>query len=528
MWVRAQIDYLQRLPNDTEKRNALKRLPPDLHQTYSRILETIDSSYPVQTTKYIQRLLKWLVLAGDCDGQSVRTFHSSRVQLSIDAVREAICVEDEGEWPASQIVPTTDQVMRWLGCLGRLTKDSNRLELSHFTVKEFLQKNTTIIGSPEIQKFLVVPEDTYYLLEICLICVLHERFRQYYPQVLSLVSASGPKAETSSYAVLVKSFCHYVTANLTFHVRLLGDTTNYDGELIRRFLSSASDQEFKMWAACHKMHDARHETVQIPSNIYFASLTGLASQVWRLLQQGASTDPHGTEIIRHLGVTPLHIAIVDRSEALESQSGNFLCLWKDVARFEVSRSAQDCSRKMVKSLVEFGADLNQQALIYLHEDLVSCSKRYHMAVTPLTLAIMYHDWEMASFLLDAGADQDATKDHSPNTSAHFRAHIKASGQTSLKETIERPRPQSGRANPEKQNEILSERFQAQISLGENAARDLAPEKTLKALGSDVGIPTSDGKIPPERQSKYTRRIELNDYTNTNSATTAAFTLHTKK
>lgn len=61
MWVRAQVDYLRRLPNDMEKRRALKQLPPDLPQTYIRIFETIHRTYPPQTTKYIHRILKWLV-----------------------------------------------------------------------------------------------------------------------------------------------------------------------------------------------------------------------------------------------------------------------------------------------------------------------------------------------------------------------------------------------------------------------------------------------------------------------------------
>ena len=67
MWVRAQVDYLQRLPTE---RKALKRLPPDLPQTYVRILEIIDSTYPPPTTEFIQRMLRWLVLGKSGDSNT--------------------------------------------------------------------------------------------------------------------------------------------------------------------------------------------------------------------------------------------------------------------------------------------------------------------------------------------------------------------------------------------------------------------------------------------------------------------------
>ncbi|KAF2808625.1 uncharacterized protein BDZ99DRAFT_572456 [Mytilinidion resinicola] len=61
-WAKLQVDYLSRLPNDRERRKALRSLPPDLPATYVRILESIDSHYPEQTRVYIRRALKWLVL----------------------------------------------------------------------------------------------------------------------------------------------------------------------------------------------------------------------------------------------------------------------------------------------------------------------------------------------------------------------------------------------------------------------------------------------------------------------------------
>ena len=92
MWVRAQINYLQLLPDDIEKQRALEKLPPDLPQTYVRILETIDGIYPEQTTKYIQRLLIWLVLNKVPEKYSTVYHSRAQLSLSINALCQVICI----------------------------------------------------------------------------------------------------------------------------------------------------------------------------------------------------------------------------------------------------------------------------------------------------------------------------------------------------------------------------------------------------------------------------------------------------
>ena len=43
-WVACQIEFLCELPNDAARRTALQSLPPDLHSTYSRILDRVDQA----------------------------------------------------------------------------------------------------------------------------------------------------------------------------------------------------------------------------------------------------------------------------------------------------------------------------------------------------------------------------------------------------------------------------------------------------------------------------------------------------
>jgi hypothetical protein len=174
MWVRAQVDYLQRLPNDVEKRKALKELPPDLPQTYIRIFEIIDRTYPTQTTKYIQRLLKWLVL-NFCE-VTLSSRSPASTWLAPVFLCEVICVENESDKVAESKIPTVQQILGWLGCLGRRTKSLDIIELSHFTVKEFLGMDPEKVSSAVARKYLVRPEDGNYLLKVCLTYLMHDDF----------------------------------------------------------------------------------------------------------------------------------------------------------------------------------------------------------------------------------------------------------------------------------------------------------------------------------------------------------------
>ncbi|KAL8913122.1 MAG: hypothetical protein Q9171_002016 [Xanthocarpia ochracea] len=168
MWVRAQVDYLQRLPNDLEKRKALTKLPPDLPQTYIRIFETMNSTYPLQTIQYIQRLLKWLVYGPP--GQLMQGPYARATNLegglSPDELCVAICIENESDWPTIDVVPTTEQVLRWLGCLVRYDQEGVTIQLSHFTINEFLSMDPQTVSSPIARRFLVGREDKGSALQL--------------------------------------------------------------------------------------------------------------------------------------------------------------------------------------------------------------------------------------------------------------------------------------------------------------------------------------------------------------------------
>ncbi|KAL8814001.1 MAG: hypothetical protein Q9223_006740, partial [Gallowayella weberi] len=309
--------------------------------------------------------------------------------MSIHGFCEAICIEDASDWSTKEAVPTKDQVIHWLGCLGGVTKDI--LHLSHFTVVEFLQNETGIICSPAIQDYLVVPEDQIYILEVCLICVSHDQFRQDY---LRNVPTESPD-EIESF-LDNRLLYQYAVATLPGCLKSLNDSENYDNQLIRSFLSVPSSRAFKLWATCYGFPGC---DPGMSSPIYFASATGLVSQVSRLLEEGA--DPDGREDLEDSIQTPLHLA--------SSGIG-----WEWYYDFDQSipqlyhemgseGAARECNWKILRMLLDSGADVNRQVVYQVIDD-----NSIDIAVTPLTLALLWEHWEMASFLLDVGADWGAT------------------------------------------------------------------------------------------------------------------------
>lgn len=161
MWCKCQLDYLCTLPNDAERRAALKHLPPDLPATYIRILERLERDYSPQTTELIRRTLKWLVLQ--------RKNTSDFFNLTLPGLAQAISL-GEGAVLDYDRIPDEMDIRDWCSSLVRLDKNTHRLELSHFTVEEFLLEKREKIPSEIARQYLVDPSvDMAYLAKTCLL-----------------------------------------------------------------------------------------------------------------------------------------------------------------------------------------------------------------------------------------------------------------------------------------------------------------------------------------------------------------------
>ena len=121
------MDYLCELPNDAARRKALDSLPPDLNSTYERILGRINQSNP-ETQKLARRALRWIANA------------SLSYSLTTRALCEAVSVDSGSTKRNPEAIPNEFEILYWCSSLVRKTAHGEKLELAHFTVKEYLQQ----------------------------------------------------------------------------------------------------------------------------------------------------------------------------------------------------------------------------------------------------------------------------------------------------------------------------------------------------------------------------------------------------
>ena len=402
MWVRAQIDYLQRLPTDKEKRKALKDLPPDLPQTYVRILETIDCTYPIQTKKFIQRLLKWLMLhklESESHDADSGYFLTSRV------LRQAICIENNRERLSDSEMPSEEQILGWLGCLVRKSKSADTIELSHFTIEEFLRMDPENVSSAVARKYLVQHNDHNYLLQVCLTHLMNEDFRSMKCSMLSGLRSF--RRDDPLYAYAAMHLIEYVC-------ELTGRSTGMNEEvtcIMQMFLSTPVHEAFLLWHRFYSELSVLNLSEKNPSQeaeiknyfspLHFAALTGLADEVQRLCNEGLDPNCASFPVTkRQFTYTPLHLALIHDGSGPLWLSGRVMDGLKISILLGQDDTKSEQTSRIIGTLVEAGANVNQQLCM---DD----GPANPLIVTPLVLALMSGQWRVACVLLDEGADCDA-------------------------------------------------------------------------------------------------------------------------
>ncbi|KAH7153507.1 ankyrin repeat-containing domain protein [Dactylonectria macrodidyma] len=128
-WVACQIDHISELPTNKARRKALKELPPTLFATYDRVLERVRKC-PPGTQAFVRKVLHWISLG----------FH----WITIPELCEAISIEDGLDSIDEDDLIDETEVSRRCGCLIRKSVDGKYFELSHFTVMEYLQTQSSI------------------------------------------------------------------------------------------------------------------------------------------------------------------------------------------------------------------------------------------------------------------------------------------------------------------------------------------------------------------------------------------------
>jgi Ankyrin repeats (3 copies)/NACHT domain len=126
-WVKCQLDQLRTLKNDKAIRKALETLPRGLNETYVQALHQLVKHHEPDEVVQIERLLRWLV-------------HAAR-PLNIDEMAEVIAVDfGQRTFDLSAVVTDPIDLLKYGESLITISGEKSRyLQLSHFSVKEFLE-----------------------------------------------------------------------------------------------------------------------------------------------------------------------------------------------------------------------------------------------------------------------------------------------------------------------------------------------------------------------------------------------------
>lgn len=167
-WVVCQLDYLCDCAHDAERREALKTLPPDLPESYRRLLERVNRcSTRVQTI--VQMCLRFIAFA--------------EPKMTILQLRQAVSTpEVTGSTLDASNTISEQEISRRCSSLIRRSEDDEYFEFAHFTVKEFLEHEGALAGTPDrpsLESYFVDEYESQELLAAqCLRCLQLKNFNR--------------------------------------------------------------------------------------------------------------------------------------------------------------------------------------------------------------------------------------------------------------------------------------------------------------------------------------------------------------
>ncbi|KIW32784.1 uncharacterized protein PV07_04306 [Cladophialophora immunda] len=150
-WVAVQLDSFCEMPSDFDIREALNTLPRGLFPSYERVLDRISRKHPL-TQRLVQCALKWITYCN----------------MEVPALLEALAVTEDTRQLKNLRKYEVQDILLHCESLVRLSSDEYKVELAHFTVKEFLTSVDTT-ARPDLSSYkLNFESDRQYLAATCL------------------------------------------------------------------------------------------------------------------------------------------------------------------------------------------------------------------------------------------------------------------------------------------------------------------------------------------------------------------------
>jgi hypothetical protein len=260
-WVQCQLDYLNRLRCDADRRKALDNLPPGLFQIYRRILERIAP----EDLEIAQRALKWLVC-------------SARPLTLRELATAAVIIPEDRRFDPETSFDDDQSLLEILGPLIHVSRPSQTVSVAHFSVTEYLTLRKLPSEQGNNPHYIDVTETHGKILDSCLI---------YLSYTCGEYSAENLLGEDS--------FIKYAVVHWPFHARFVEFIPAYR-DLITSFLhGDAFATEYNRWhmlyapeiPTLHKVPD------EIRTSLYYAAYFGFPGVLQNLLKfPEHSNDPH--------------------------------------------------------------------------------------------------------------------------------------------------------------------------------------------------------------------------------------------
>lgn len=376
IWVTFQLDLFSRLTTDKAIRDALRKLPGGLNNTYIQLLEQIRD----QNTEHmgvITKTLKWIV--------------SSRVPLTLGQLAEAISIDPGDTHRAvDKMLNDEKDLLEMLGSLVIFdpAKEDPLVSLAHFTLYEFLQSDE--LRTHHSLASFYIPLQA--IMDIGITCAQYLSFTDFGHPCGSMDELCE---RLDSYKLLEFAATHFLSQLRLYGGR--GPAIKDHLASLKWFLEPHSDgqRNFISWQQvyqCDAMGDPLTEFL-VPDPLTYIIENNLLYFLDVFLLH---TGERYHEIVMQSGFTPLHIAVITGSEGHLAEflrSGSDLEASGNGGQTALHLAASYGHTGMIKMLLEAGA---------------SPHARTESGSTPAYRAARSGSVAALELLAKAGSDLDAT------------------------------------------------------------------------------------------------------------------------
>lgn len=326
------------------------------------------------------------------------------MKIYLKDLAQAICIEEDFTELDREAVPDETAVSDWCGSLVRIDRSApaKALELSHYTVKEFLLsgKKSVPSDSPARNYLVNRQRDQNYIADTCLTFLSFDIFNVPLPPLNASAESKPENCDHRMDKALERTrdetpFYSYTATTLFCHLLRYQHGDTETGPFERFFIvdSGGSLDRYRMFSDPGTLICYHYQ--HYPSSLQVAASLLLTQTVERLLRQGS--DPNAQSAPEP---TPLHCAILSILNPVHAPAFEVPQAGRSLGPPVKMKNHNARRLSTVQSLVSAGANINAVTTeIFQRDDMSS-----------LSFAIQYNMPAICMLLLKASAKLTAKRE----------------------------------------------------------------------------------------------------------------------